>query len=176
MPAIDGQEPVGGKERVVVVTGSADVERNGRQIERRERSRRRCDSYLNGRGPSVGVVSTSGRSRIYRRRPDQARYLSPLQHDELHHALRSTFLQRLRLLLRLSRLRAHRRRHRQVNNAQQPIPSLAQSVSLIAPHTHIPAESNDMRLLISPKLLGIVILLFFLPVFLLATINLLFWS
>jgi hypothetical protein len=31
--------------------------------------------------------------------------------------MRSTFLQRLRLLLRLSRLRAHRRRHRQVIQA-----------------------------------------------------------
>lgn len=112
VPAVDGHEPIRPKwpeERV----GSVERNELDRWSERRERSNRRCDSYLTGHGPSF-VVATAGRRR--QRRPDQARYLSPLQHDELHHALRSTFLQRLRLLLRLSRLRAHRRRHRQVHN------------------------------------------------------------
>ena len=47
-------------------------------------------------------------------RTHQTRHLPSVQHDELHDSVRSTFIQRLRLLLRLSRLRAHCRQHRQV--------------------------------------------------------------
>lgn len=122
MPVVDGRESapapdggVGGDFQLVV----RSTERRDAPAAQRRRSRR----DVHRRGAPVVVVAVEGQGRSRRgsrgtRRENgtrQAGHFPPVQHDELHHALRPSVLQRLRLLLRFPRLGSRRRLYRQVN-------------------------------------------------------------